>query len=126
MASLYDVKSGLEDQGFTVLVSGDSYPSREDEKQPFLRLLDGRVETDGTYSGTLLIFSFNKTTGIDLTEFTKKAQDALRRTGLTHSIQPSTPPIALPRNLSDARVEGARRQRPKLEVIATLIRFRVV
>ena len=126
MASLYDVKEGLENQGFTVLVSGDSYPPRESETRPFLRLLDGRVETDGTYSGTILIFSFGKTVGIDLTIFTKEIHDALRKTGIVHSIQPSTPPLALPRNLSDARVEGARRQRPKLEVVATILRFRVV
>lgn len=125
MASLYDVKKKMEESGYTVLVSGDEYPKRSGSIQDFIRLLDGRVETDGTYSGTFVIVSYKKE-GIDLTEYTRQVQFDLRRTGLVHSIQASTPPLALPRNLSDAKVEGSVRQRPKVTVNATIIRFRVV
>lgn len=90
-----------------------------------VRLLDGRVESDGKLGGTIVIIS-KDFEGIKLTDYVQSVQHDLRRTGLVYNIAASSPPLDLNRNLSNATVDGARKQRSKIRTNVSIIRFRVV
>ena len=107
-----------------VLASGDDYPSPSVQTTPFLRLLEGRTDTDGRYLLTLMCVKYGPPKDFDMTEFTNRVQLDLRRSGMVYDIQTSVAAVDLNQNIALATTQG--RQRPKTKLTATLIRFKLV